>query len=113
MNVGKKIVGISVEQHEVLPGDRARRRNSQLDPRTVSRISHNSLYLDLAGTEMGPFRADRYEFTRLYLVDEADGAIGVPCIVCNAKQGEQCTAPTDTGRRQVPWFHHSREDVLR
>jgi hypothetical protein len=33
----------------------------------------------------------------------------VPCPACFVPAGEPCTAPTDTSRRNVTWFHHSRE----
>lgn len=33
----------------------------------------------------------------------------VPCPACQAKAGEKCTAPTDTGRRPVEWVHLARE----
>jgi hypothetical protein len=37
----------------------------------------------------------------------------VPCPACQAPGGEPCTAPTDTGRRPVNWFHLAREDEVR
>lgn len=30
------------------------------------------------------------------------------CPNCQAKPESPCTAPTDTGRREVRWFHHAR-----
>ena len=30
------------------------------------------------------------------------------CAVCQAKPGESCTTPTDTGRRLVTWYHFTR-----
>lgn len=35
----------------------------------------------------------------------------VPCPVCNAAVGRPCNAPTETGRRDVRWFHSSRENT--
>lgn len=32
----------------------------------------------------------------------------VGCPACQAKPGEPCTQPTDTGRRSVRWYHHAR-----
>lgn len=32
------------------------------------------------------------------------------CPVCFAPIGKPCNAPTETGRRDVRWFHHLRED---
>jgi len=32
-----------------------------------------------------------------------------PCPVCQAKPGEPCTTPTDTGRRPIRGFHLARE----
>lgn len=31
------------------------------------------------------------------------------CEACNARIGQACNAPTDTGRRNVAWFHSMRE----
>lgn len=39
-------------------------------------------------------------------------ALHVPCPVCQAKEGHSCTAPTNTGRRSVSWFHHARESFV-
>lgn len=36
-------------------------------------------------------------------------ALTVPCPVCNARTGQQCTTTTSTGRRPVTWTHLSRE----
>lgn len=33
-----------------------------------------------------------------------------PCPACNAKPGNPCTTPTNTGRRDVKWIHSARED---
>lgn len=33
-----------------------------------------------------------------------------PCPACYARPGEPCTTPTDTGRRNVGWFHYAREE---
>lgn len=33
----------------------------------------------------------------------------VACPNCNAKPGEPCSQPTDTGRRDVNWYHSARE----
>jgi hypothetical protein len=32
------------------------------------------------------------------------------CPTCNARPGYRCNAPTNTGRRDVLWFHYTRED---
>lgn len=34
----------------------------------------------------------------------------VACPACQAKPGQPCTRPTDTGRVAVNWFHLRRED---
>ena len=38
--------------------------------------------------------------------------IGAPldvlCPVCQSKGSQACTQPTDTGRRQVLWYHSAR-----
>lgn len=39
--------------------------------------------------------------------------LDVACPACNAEKGKPCTAPTNTGRRIVAWFHHSRTDLAR
>lgn len=33
------------------------------------------------------------------------------CPACNARPGEPCNAPTDSGRRNVTWHHLAREDA--
>jgi hypothetical protein len=33
-----------------------------------------------------------------------------PCPACNAQPGYRCTVPTDTGRRDVAWYHFKREE---
>lgn len=33
------------------------------------------------------------------------------CPVCNARPGHACNVPTDTGRRDVPWYHFKREET--
>lgn len=33
----------------------------------------------------------------------------VSCPNCNARPGEPCNVPTETGRRDVGWVHLSRE----
>lgn len=33
------------------------------------------------------------------------------CPVCQARPGQPCTQPTDTGRRPVTWFHLNRENT--
>lgn len=38
--------------------------------------------------------------------------LGATCPNCHAGPGRPCTQPTDTGRRDVGWFHTSRTDVL-
>lgn len=35
----------------------------------------------------------------------------VACPNCQAQPGKPCTQPTDTGRRDVRWFHLAREDA--
>lgn len=40
------------------------------------------------------------------------GPIGIVCTTCNAGPGKRCTQPTETGRRDVSWFHGAREDGL-
>jgi len=35
----------------------------------------------------------------------------IRCPACNAGPGQKCSAPTDTGRRDVEWVHHAREDA--
>jgi hypothetical protein len=37
----------------------------------------------------------------------------VTCPACNARIGEPCTAPTNTGRRPVSWTHLARDDAAR
>ena len=39
-------------------------------------------------------------------------ALRVACPNCQAPAGELCTAPTNTGRREVKWVHSSREHAL-
>lgn len=49
-------------------------------------------------------------------VHESENTIGprdFTCPACNAKPGEPCTAPTNTSRRAVTWFHTAREDEAR
>lgn len=41
-------------------------------------------------------------------VNEVETA-AIGCPNCQARPGEPCTQPTDTGRVAVPWFHLSRE----
>lgn len=36
-------------------------------------------------------------------------AMTVRCPACQAAPGEPCNAPTETGRRNVPWVHLPRE----
>lgn len=36
--------------------------------------------------------------------------ITVRCPACNAGPSVPCNVPTDTGRRNVQWFHHAREN---
>lgn len=31
------------------------------------------------------------------------------CPNCNAQPGKYCSVPSNTGRKQVPWVHSSRE----
>lgn len=33
------------------------------------------------------------------------------CPACQAPPGRPCSAPTDSGRRDVDWFHNSRIDL--
>ena len=35
--------------------------------------------------------------------------LGIHCPTCNAHPGDPCTRPTSTGRRNVTWFHDSRQ----
>jgi hypothetical protein len=44
----------------------------------------------------------------LAAVNEVETA-AVACPNCHARPGEPCTQPTESGRRNVPWFHLSRE----
>lgn len=46
-------------------GARALHRSNQLDARTVTRVSADgaSIWLDILGTEAGPFSAENYTFT--------------------------------------------------
>lgn len=37
--------------------------------------------------------------------------MGVVCYACGAQVGKRCTAPTDTSRRPVDWFHLVRSDL--
>lgn len=37
----------------------------------------------------------------------------VECPACHARAGMPCTVPTDTGRRDVAWFHVYRQDLER
>lgn len=53
-------------------------------------------------------------------VDEAREAARVSvlpiessCPACQAHPEEPCTAPTDTSRRPVRWFHHARVSLAR
>lgn len=34
------------------------------------------------------------------------------CPACNAQVGKPCTAPTDTGRREVRWYHYARQRAV-
>lgn len=38
-------------------------------------------------------------------------ALSVRCPACNAGPSVKCNAPTNTGRRDVEWVHHAREDA--
>lgn len=40
--------------------------------------------------------------------DEKDRAKSVRCPNCNAAPGALCTAPTETGRRDVQYVHFAR-----
>lgn len=33
------------------------------------------------------------------------------CPACLSRPGQECTQPTDTGRKAVHWFHYAREAV--
>ena len=35
----------------------------------------------------------------------------VPCPACQAQPDEWCSAPADTGRRDVRWVHYAREQL--
>lgn len=37
--------------------------------------------------------------------------IDTTCPNCQARPGQPCTAPTNTGRRDVKWFHSARESA--
>lgn len=45
--------------------------------------------------------------------DEELRPIAATCPACQAKPGERCTHPTDTGRREVNWFHLARIEEAR
>ena len=34
----------------------------------------------------------------------------VACPICNAPVGRPCNTPTETGRRDVSWFHNMRTE---
>ena len=36
----------------------------------------------------------------------------IACPVCMAPKGVPCNAPTNTGRRNVEWFHFKREEAV-
>lgn len=42
-------------------GDWADHKSGQLDPREVTRVEADGIYLDLGGSEIGPFPAENYE----------------------------------------------------
>lgn len=50
---------------------------------------------------------------RGYSVDKLSGPLSKFCPNCQAKPGQPCSTPTDTGRRDVrsDWFHYARRDV--
>lgn len=37
--------------------------------------------------------------------------LDVTCPACHALKGQPCTAPTDTSRKPVAWFHSDRTDL--
>ncbi len=43
--------------------------------------------------------------------EERDAALERPCPACNARANKRCTAPTNTGRREVKWVHYAREQA--
>lgn len=43
---------------------------------------------------------------------ETPSPITARCPNCQARPGEPCTQPTDTGRRNVSWFHMARESAV-
>ncbi|QKY79991.1 hypothetical protein PQD13_gp79 [Gordonia phage Clawz] len=45
-------------------------------------------------------------------MSEKNDVAGVICPNCNAQPGHPCTQPTDTGRRNVTWFHNARFNRL-
>jgi len=44
---------------------------------------------------------------------EPQKPIDVVCDACFAKPGKVCSQPTNVGRRDVAWFHLSREQTAR
>lgn len=40
-----------------------------------------------------------------------DPRLTTTCPACNAKPGQFCTTPTNTGRRDVTWTHVSRRTI--
>lgn len=47
-------------------------------------------------------------YAHLWPVGDRDPS-EVTCPACQAPIGEPCTAPTNTGRRVVKWWHEARE----
>ncbi|WNM68805.1 hypothetical protein SEA_SOOS_75 [Gordonia phage Soos] len=43
---------------------------------------------------------------------EKTDVASVVCPNCNAQPTKPCTQPTDTGRKNVSWFHHARFNKL-
>lgn len=40
-----------------------------------------------------------------------DAPLDVVCPVCQSPVSSACTQPTDTGRRQVLWYHAARAEA--
>lgn len=88
---------------------------------TVSRVytdssisSANSRTVTLS---LGPGRYSfevRNDTVKQHSLTKVDGSPRqTHCDACNAKPGEPCTSPTNTGRRSVNWYHTTREDATR
>lgn len=60
-----------IERHEVADGDLAEHIHRDLDGRIVTSVSADKrwIWLDILGTEHGPFDAEDYSFRRMVGVD--------------------------------------------